>query len=65
MGDLNWQVQNDENTEFLTPEMKARVAFDPWFPSFQVIRDIGIMVQRSGRLSPLPGGRPGQRRFGA
>ena len=45
MGDLKWQVQNNENIEPILPEMDARFAFDPWFPSFEVIRRIGITAQ--------------------
>ncbi len=58
MGDLTYQVQNDENTEPILPEMDARFAFDPWFPSFEVIRQIGITTQNitPGHLN-LIGGR--------
>ena len=58
MGDLKWQIQNDENIEPIVPEMDARFAFDPWFPSFQVIRQIGITAQNvtPGHLN-LIGGR--------
>ena len=45
IGDLKWQVQNDEVTEPVTPEMNARFAIDPWFPSFPVIRGIGLTTQ--------------------
>ena len=45
IGDLKWQLQNDEITDRITPEMNARFAVDPWFPSFDVIRDIGITTQ--------------------
>ena len=45
IGDLKWQLQNDEITDRVTPEMNARFAVDPWFPSFDVIRDIGITTQ--------------------
>ncbi len=45
IGDLKWQVQNDEITDWLTPEMNARFAVDPWFPSFEVIREVGITTQ--------------------
>ena len=57
MGDLKYQVQNDENTEPLTPEMRARFAFDPWFPSFRVIREIGITTQNitPGHLNLIGG----------
>ncbi|MGH9319997.1 MAG: amidohydrolase family protein [Vicinamibacteria bacterium] len=58
MGDLKWQMQNDEDTAPIVPEMEARFAFDPWFPSFQVIREIGITAQNvtPGHLN-LIGGR--------
>ena len=45
IGDLKWQVQNDEVVEPVTPEMNARFAIDPWFPSFPVIRGIGLTTQ--------------------
>jgi imidazolonepropionase-like amidohydrolase len=45
IGDIKWQVQNDEVVEPITPEMNARFAIDPWFPSFPVIRGIGITSQ--------------------
>jgi imidazolonepropionase-like amidohydrolase len=45
IGDIKWQVQNDEVVEPVTPEMNARFAVDPWFPSFPVIRGIGITSQ--------------------
>jgi imidazolonepropionase-like amidohydrolase len=45
IGDLKWQVQNDEVIEPVTPEMNARYAIDPWFPSFPVIRGIGLTTQ--------------------
>jgi imidazolonepropionase-like amidohydrolase len=45
IGDIKWQVQNDELVEPIAPEMNARVAVDPWFPSFAVIRGIGITSQ--------------------
>ena len=58
MGDLKWHVQNNENIEPILPEMDARFAFDPWFPSFEVIRRIGITAQNitPGHLN-LIGGR--------
>ena len=58
MGDLKWQFQNDENTEPIVPEMDARFAFDPWFPSFEVIRELGTTAQNitPGHLN-LIGGR--------
>ena len=45
VGDLKFQVQNDEVIEPVMPEMRARFAIDPWFPSFQVLREIGITSQ--------------------
>jgi imidazolonepropionase-like amidohydrolase len=45
IGDIKWQVQNDEAVEPITPEMNARFGVDPWFPSFPVIRGIGITSQ--------------------
>jgi imidazolonepropionase-like amidohydrolase len=58
MGDPKWQFQNDENTEPIVPEMDARFAFDPWFPSFAVLREIGVTAQNitPGHLN-LIGGR--------
>ena len=58
MGDPKWQFQNDENTEPIVPEMDARFAFDPWFPSFEVLREIGVTAQNitPGHLN-LIGGR--------
>ena len=58
MGDPKWQSQNDENTEPIVPEMDARFAFDPWFPSFEVIRELGVTAQNitPGHLN-LIGGR--------
>jgi imidazolonepropionase-like amidohydrolase len=44
-GDLKWQIQNDEVVEPVTPEMNARFAIDPWFPSFPVIRGLGLTTQ--------------------
>ena len=46
IGDLKWQLQNDEITDRVTPEMNARFAVDPWFPSFDVIREVGITTQQ-------------------
>ena len=34
IGDLKWQVQNDELTGPVVPEMNALYAVDPWFPSY-------------------------------
>ena len=45
VGDLKYQVQNDEVIEPVMPEMRARFAIDPWFPSFDVLREIGITSQ--------------------
>lgn len=58
MGDPKWQSQNNENIEPIVPEMDARFAFDPWFPSFEVIRELGITAQNitPGHLN-LIGGR--------
>ncbi len=42
IGDLKWQVQNDEITEPIVPEMNAIYAVDPWFPSYRVNMDIGV-----------------------
>ena len=33
IGDLKWQVQNDEAINPIEPQMNARFAVDPWFPS--------------------------------
>ena len=45
IGDLKWQVQNDEITEPIVPEMNARFAIDPWYPSFPEIRAVGLTAQ--------------------
>ena len=42
IGDLKWQVQNDEITEPIVPEMNALYGVDPWFPSYQVNTAIGV-----------------------
>ena len=42
IGDLKWQVQNDEVTEPVVPEMNALYAVDPWFPSYRVNTTIGV-----------------------
>ncbi len=42
IGDLKWQVQNDEITEPVVPEMNAIYAVDPWFPSYKVNLGIGV-----------------------
>ncbi len=46
IGDLKWQVQNDELTDPLTPQINARFGVDPWFPSFAVLRGIGVTAQQ-------------------
>ncbi len=58
IGDIKWQVQNDEDTEPIVPEMNARFGIDPWLPSFPVMREIGITSQHvtPGHLN-LIGGR--------
>ena len=42
IGDLKWQVQNDEITEPIVPEMNALYGVDPWFPSYQVNTAVGV-----------------------
>ena len=42
IGDLKWQVQNDEIIEPIVPEMNAVFAVDPWFPSYKVNMDMGV-----------------------
>ena len=42
IGDLKWQVQNDEITAPVVPEMNALYAVDPWFPSYRVNTTIGV-----------------------
>ncbi len=42
IGDLKWQVQNDEITAPVVPEMNALYAVDPWFPSYRVNTAIGV-----------------------
>ena len=42
IGDLKWQVQNDELTGPAVPEMNALYAVDPWFPSYRVNTNIGV-----------------------
>lgn len=42
IGDLKWQVQNDEITAPVVPEMNALYAVDPWFPSYRVNATIGV-----------------------
>lgn len=46
IGDIKWQVQNDELVDMITPHMNARFGIDPWFPSFSVLRGIGITTQQ-------------------
>ena len=42
IGDLKWQVQNDEITEPIVPEMNALYAVDPWFPTYRVNTNMGV-----------------------
>ena len=42
VGDLKWQVQNDEITEPIVPEMNALYTVDPWFPSYRTNTTIGV-----------------------
>ena len=42
IGDLKWQVQNDEIIEPIVPEMNAVFAGDPWFPSYKANMDMGV-----------------------
>ena len=42
IGDLKWQVQNDEITAPIVPEMNALYAVDPWFPSYRVNTNVGV-----------------------
>ena len=42
IGDLKWQVQNDEITAPIVPEMNALYAVDPWFPSYRVNTSVGV-----------------------
>ena len=42
IGDLKWQVQNDEIIAPVVPEMNALSAVDPWFPSYRVNTTIGV-----------------------
>ena len=46
IGDLKWQVQNDETTEPIVPEMNALYGVDPWFPSYRVNTTIGVTTIR-------------------
>ncbi len=57
IGDIKWQVQNDEDVEPIVPAMNARFAIDPWFPSFPVIREAGITTQHitPGHLNLIGG----------
>ena len=45
IGDLKWQVQNDEALAPIEPQMNARFAVDPWFPSYDVNREVGIVSE--------------------
>ncbi len=42
IGDRKWQIQNDEITEPIVPEMNALYAVDPWFPSYRVNTTVGV-----------------------
>ncbi len=42
IGDLKWQVQNDEITEPIVPEMNALYGVDPWFPTYRVNTTMGV-----------------------
>ncbi len=42
IGDLKWQVQNDELTEPIVPEMNALYGVDPWFPTYRVNTSVGV-----------------------
>ena len=42
IGDLKWQVQNDEITEPIVSEMNALYGVDPWFPSYRVNTTVGV-----------------------
>jgi imidazolonepropionase-like amidohydrolase len=44
-GDMNAQNENNENIEPIVPEMNARFAIEPWYPSFPAIREVGITSQ--------------------
>ena len=46
IGDLKWQVQNDELTEPVVPEMNALYAVDPWFPSYRVNTNVGVTAMQ-------------------
>ena len=57
IGDLKWQVQNDEITAPIVPEMNALYAVDPWFPSYQVNTAIGVTaIQVTPGTRNLAGG---------
>jgi len=57
IGDLKWQVQNDETTEPIVPEMNALYAVDPWFPSYRVNTTIGVTtIQVTPGTANLIGG---------
>jgi imidazolonepropionase-like amidohydrolase len=57
IGDLKWQVQNDEITEPVVPEMNALYGVDPWFPSYKVNMDMGVTAMNvtPGRLNLIGG----------
>ncbi|MDE3007361.1 MAG: amidohydrolase family protein [Gemmatimonadota bacterium] len=46
IGDLKWQVQNDELTKPVVPEMNALYAVDPWFPSYRVNTNVGVTAMQ-------------------
>ncbi|MGB1779885.1 MAG: amidohydrolase family protein, partial [Longimicrobiales bacterium] len=46
IGDLKWQVQNNELTEPVVPEMNALYAVDPWFPSYRVNTNVGVTAMQ-------------------
>ncbi len=50
IGDLKWQVQNDELTGPVVPEMNALYAVDPWFPSYRANTTMGV-----GAIHVTPG----------
>jgi imidazolonepropionase-like amidohydrolase len=44
-GDLKFQVQNNEELEPIVPEMRVRFSVDPWFPSYEANREIGLTTE--------------------
>ncbi len=46
IGDLKWQVQNDEITAPMVPEMNALYAVDPWFPSYRLNTAMGVTAMQ-------------------